>query len=61
VTTTKTVHLTDNLCDVCLFDFEDCCAKQINFGCGKGNDNVIECDSFKLFDLAQNSIEIYYE
>ena len=37
----------DNLCDSCQFCIGDCDAEDIEFGDGKGNDNVIGCDSYR--------------
>jgi hypothetical protein len=36
-----------HLCNECQFEFATCRAKKILFGNGKGNDNVIRCDSFQ--------------
>jgi len=35
-----------NLCDFCENDFGACKSDPM-FGCGKGNDNIFECDTFK--------------
>jgi hypothetical protein len=35
-----------NLCDYCLQNMPECINEKIEFGDGRGNDNVIECDGF---------------
>jgi len=35
-----------HLCNDCRFHVATCGAKELKFGNGKGNDNVIACDSF---------------
>lgn len=35
-----------HLCDSCIYDFPTCDVKKIEFGNGKGNDNVISCDCY---------------
>ena len=37
----------NHLCNECQFEFATCGAKEVLFGNGKGNDNVIRCDSFQ--------------
>ena len=39
---------TMNLCNTCEHCIADCDSKNIKFGNGKGNDNVISCDTYKL-------------
>jgi hypothetical protein len=39
-----------NLCDTCVYSIPECRAKEIEFGDGLGNDNVIECDCYKNKD-----------
>lgn len=39
-----------HLCDSCVYEFATCEAKNIEFGNGKGNDNVIDCDCFNNGD-----------
>jgi hypothetical protein len=44
----KGYELTDtkiNLCDTCRNEFPTCEAKNVDFGNGKGDDNVYRCDS----------------
>ena len=36
-----------HLCDTCHFDVATCEAVGVQYGDGKGNDNVIACDTFK--------------
>ncbi len=36
-----------HLCEQCSQEYPTCSAKDILFGCGKCNDNVVECDAFK--------------
>ena len=44
---TKTNSTKDNLCDYCQYEQPTCPkANHINFGDGKGNDNIIECSKF---------------
>ena len=35
-----------NMCDNCVWCFATCESKNVKFGNGTGNDNVIKCDSF---------------
>lgn len=35
-----------HICDSCTYQYPNCGADNIVFGCGKGNDNVIDCDIF---------------
>lgn len=46
---TKTEDKKENLCDSCQFYYPDCAADEgiIEFGVGKGNDNIIACDAYK--------------
>lgn len=39
-----------HLCDSCIYAYPDCDADTIEFGNGKGNDNVIECDVYNQGD-----------
>ncbi len=42
-----TKSLTDNLCDYCKLHISTCPkANHLEFGNGKGNDNIIECSEF---------------
>jgi hypothetical protein len=43
----KTVNSKQNLCSGCNLCIATCNSSDIKFGNGKGNDNVIECSSFK--------------
>lgn len=36
-----------NLCDTCEHDYPICNGKQVRFGTGKGNDNIIKCNTYK--------------
>lgn len=37
----------DNLCDTCRKCIADCDAKDIEFGDGVGNDNIVECGEYE--------------
>lgn len=39
-----------HLCDSCTYQYPNCDADSIEFGNGKGNDNVIECDAYNQGD-----------
>lgn len=45
-----TLHKELNLCDGCVFHFSSCKGKDIIFGNGRGNDNVIQCETYKYKD-----------
>ena len=42
-TTESTIQ---NLCDNCFYEIAECEAKNVKFGNGLGDDNVIECDTY---------------
>ena len=44
-----------NLCDECALFFATCASKNVKFGNGKGNDNVISCDSTQLCETELTS------
>ena len=37
-----------NLCNTCENDFAECNSSEIEFGNGKGSDNVIGCNTYQL-------------
>lgn len=39
-----------HLCDSCVYNFPNCNAENIEFGNGKGTDNIIKCDMFNQGD-----------
>ena len=39
-----------HLCDSCVYQYPQCNADNVEFGCGKGNDNIIECKYFNQGD-----------
>lgn len=41
-----TIGLKKNLCDYCHNEYPTCNGKDVKFGIGKGNDNIIQCSSF---------------
>jgi hypothetical protein len=50
----KTKTKKGNLCETCEYNFADCQAMGIKFGTGKGNDNVIECKTYKTKQYENN-------
>jgi hypothetical protein len=36
-----------NLCDDCINTYPDCGAYKVDFGTGKGHDNIYKCSGFK--------------
>lgn len=39
-----------HLCDSCIYSIVDCECHNIEFGYGKGHDNIISCDCFNQGD-----------
>ena len=39
---------TMNLCNTCNQAYPECNGHEVEFGEGKGNDNIISCDGYKL-------------
>jgi hypothetical protein len=44
----KTFDSKRNLCDTCSFSQPDCPSGHLEYGNGKGNDNVTACSGFSL-------------
>ena len=51
----NTIHL----CDTCIYCFADCPAKTVEFGNGKGNDNVVHCDSYANKDEMMKLVKAF--
>lgn len=37
-----------NLCNTCEQEYPECSGHDVEFGKGKGDDNIISCDGYKL-------------
>jgi len=47
-------NITSHKCNACSLEFATCKAKNIKYGNGFGNDNVISCDSYRLKETKPN-------